>query len=335
MDQLNVVLFVVGALALGLGLISRLIRRIPISEPLVAVLLGVAIGPIGLGVVDLGGSGDGRRVLEEGARITLAIGLMAVALRLPVAELRAAWRSIALLICVLMPMMWLASGLLGWLLLGLPVLLAALLGAVLTPTDPVVASTIVVGDFAERRVPARLRRAVSAESGFNDGLTVPFVMAPLMMLGAAAGPGVGWWAALSVLWSVAGAVLIGIAAGYGAGRLLRLADERHSIERPSFLAYTLALSLGVLGGASALGAEGTLAVFVAGLAFDAAASNRERVAEERVQEAINRFFILPIFILLGAALPWRAGSAWDGRDRHWPSRCSSFAVCRRCWPPHA
>jgi sodium/hydrogen antiporter len=313
-DQLDVILLTVGALALALGLVSRLIRRVPLSEPLVAVALGVVIGPLGLGVVDLAAWGDERLLLEHGARVTLAIGLMAVALRLPVGELRASWLSIAVLVGLLMPLMWLATSAVSWLLVGLPLLMAVLLGAILTPTDPIVASTIVVGDFVERRVPLRLRRAISAESGFNDGLAVPFVLAPLVALGVAAPAATGLWPPLAIAWSVGGAVAVGLAIGYGAGRLLREADDRNTIEGPSFLAYTLGLTLLTLGVASVIGAEGILAVFVAGLAFDAAASNRERLAEERFQEAVNRFFILPIFILLGSALPWSewAERGWRG-----------------------
>jgi sodium/hydrogen antiporter len=304
-DDLNVGLLVVGALALALGLGSRIIRHLPLSEPLVAVAAGVVIGPAMVGVIDPAQWGDGRLILEEGARLTLAIGLMAVALRLPVPDLRASWRSIALLVGVLTPLMWLMSGLAIWLALGVPVLTAILIGAAVSPTDPIIASTIVTGRFAERRVPVRLRRIISAESGFNDGLAMPFVMAALLLLGATGAAGPGEWILVSIIWSVVGALLIGVGVGYLAGQLLRLAEEREAIEGSSFLAYTLALSLGVLGGAQLVGADGLLAVFVAGLAFDAAVSNRDRIAEERVQEATNRFFILPIFILLGISLPWQ------------------------------
>ncbi len=76
------------------------------------------------------------------------------------------------------------------------------------------------------------------------------------------------------------------------------------MEQTSFLAYTLALSLVVLGGAKLLGSDGILAVFVAGLALDRAVSEIDRAEEERVQEAVNRFFILPIFVLLGLTIPW-------------------------------
>lgn len=305
MHQLDAILLAVGLLAIGLGLVSRLVRTKPTSEPMVAVALGVVIGPAGFGFVDLQRWGDEPLILEQASRITLSLGLMAIALRLPFDELVASRRTVAILVGILMPMMWLASGALAWWLLGLPIAAAALLGAIVTPTDPIVASTIVIGDFVERRVPARLRRAILAESGFNDGLAAPFALLPLLLLGALPGPG-GAIGVVAVAWTVVGALVIGIAGGYAAGWLLREAEERNMVERSSFLAYALALSLGVLGGASLAGAEGLLAVFVAGLAFDRVVSNRDRVAEERITEAVGQFFILPVFVLFGAALPWAA-----------------------------
>lgn len=66
-----------------------------------------------------------------------------------------------------MPLMWLVSGLLTYLILGVPFLVAMLIGAIVTPTDPVVSSSILTGDAAEGNLPARLRHLISAESGYN------------------------------------------------------------------------------------------------------------------------------------------------------------------------
>ena len=61
-----------------------------------------------------------------------------------------------------MPLMWIVSGLLVYLILGLPFWVAVLIGAIITPTDPVVASSIVAGGVAERNLPSSLRCAISA-----------------------------------------------------------------------------------------------------------------------------------------------------------------------------
>ena len=70
------------------------------------------------------------------------------------------WRSLAVLLGLVMPLMWLASGAIAYLILGLPLLAALLVGAVITPTDPVVSSTIVTGEVAEKITPGtRVTRA--------------------------------------------------------------------------------------------------------------------------------------------------------------------------------
>jgi NhaP-type Na+/H+ or K+/H+ antiporter len=117
-----------------------------------------------------------------------------------------------------------------------------------------------------------------------------------------------------VLWEVGIATLFGTLLGYEAGRLLVWAEAKRTIEKTSFLAYTVALSLLVLGAAELIQTDSILAVFVAGVAFDMVVGGRERAEEEGVQEAVNQFFTLPFFTLLGLALPWDQWLAlgWPG-----------------------
>jgi len=335
--DLNVALAVVGGLVLVIGLFAGLMRRVPLSESLVALVVGVAVGPAGLGLIDPARWGRQEVILEQAARLTLAIGLMAVALRLPKAEPLRRLRSLATLLGLVMPLMWLSSGLLVYLIVGLPFALAMLVGAVVTPTDPVVASAIVTGKVAEENLPARVRHTISAESGFNDGLAYPFVLLPILLLTRPTGDALGHWLTRTVLWEMGMAVLFGALVGYGAGKLLHWAESRDFVEQTSFLAYTIALSLLALGAARLLGTDGLLAVFVAGIAFDIAVSGEERAGEERVQEAINHFFTLPIFVLLGAILPGGLGGGWAGGRRSWWGRsCCCVGSPRssrsaRCW----
>lgn len=103
---------------------------------------------------------------------------------------------------------------------------------------------------------------------------------------------------------VGGAIVLGLLAGYVAGQLLKWAERQKLIESTSFISYSLALSITVLGAAKLMGTDGVLAVFTAGLAFGQVIGGQQRAREDNVQEAINRFFTLPIFILLGLLLPW-------------------------------
>ena len=179
MEQLDAVLAVTGAVVVVAALLSKPIKKTVLQEPLVAMLVGIVVGPYVLGWLDVAQWGDQNAVLEQTSRVTLAIGLMGVALRLNRQSVWALWRPVVLLLSVGMAGMWLISaGLAGWF-LGLSFWTALLLGAVLTPTDPVVASSIVTGGLAKRNLPVRLRDAISLESGANDGLAYVLVMLPI------------------------------------------------------------------------------------------------------------------------------------------------------------
>lgn len=321
MDPLNIALLTVGLLVLVLGLLSEPLKRSLLSTPLVALVVGVLLGPAVTGLLDISEWGHDKTVLEQAARLTVAISLMGIALRLPRRYPLQNWRPLAVLLGPLMVAMWLASGLLVFLLLGLPFWAAMLVGAVITPTDPVVASSIVTGGTAERNLPSRLRHLLSGESGANDGLAYPLVFIAALMLEHPPGAALGEWALKVVLWEVGAAVAVGALAGYGAGWLLEKAEARETIGKTSFLAYTVALTLAVLGGAKLIGTDGVLAVFAAGLAFSLAVRESERGEEEQAQEAVNSFFTLPAFVLLGLALPW---GEW--LELGWPALALVLAV---------
>jgi NhaP-type Na+/H+ or K+/H+ antiporter len=304
MSSLNLALVAAGGLVLGLGLISGFLRQHPISDPIVALSVGVFLGPAMLGLLNISEWGEQTILLEETSRLSLAISLMGVALRLPKGYFKKHWRSLGLLLGLLMPLMWFCSGLLVYGFLDLPFWVALLVGAVVTPTDPIVATSIVTGRIAEKHLPKRLRYFLSAESGANDGLAYPIVLLPILVLTKPPASAVSQWLLHAILWEVGFAILFGAFLGYGAGWLLQRAEAKQTIDKRSFLSYTLALSLLTLGATRLLGSDGILAVFVAGLAFDYLICASERAEEERVQEAVDRFFTLPIFLLLGLALPW-------------------------------
>ncbi|QKT04978.1 cation:proton antiporter [Ectothiorhodospiraceae bacterium 2226] len=311
----------VGGIILVLGLFSSYIkRRTWISEPMLALAAGIALGPAWLDVLDPRAWGETTVLLEEVARFTLAIGLMGVALRLPPGYVVAHRRTQGVLLGLLMPLMWLVCALLIYVLLDTPWLVALLVAAAITPTDPIVATSIVTGRVAEQYLPARMRHALSAESGFNDGLGQLFVMLAVLLVLHGDGAWGTWFGRTLLLEVVLGALLGGLF-GWAAARLLHWAERLELIERTSFLAYTLALALLTLGVARLLQMDGIIAVFAAGAVFSALASGQERAAEESVQESVSQFFTLPIFAFMGLMLPWDAWAALG-----WPLVAATLAV---------
>lgn len=314
MRDLNAVLVIVGALVLLLGLISGFVHsRLPLSNPLLSLLAGVLLGPAGLDLLDPAEWGSPAVILQEAARLTLAIGLMATALRLPPRYFLDHWRLQAVVIGVLMPLMWGVAALLVYVWLGVPVIVALLVGAIITPTDPIVASSIVTSAAAKKMLPDRIRHMLSAESGANDGLAYALVALPILLLTVGREPAAAAWLTV-LLRDIGGAIVLGLLLGAGAGRLLTWGEARKLLEESSFLAFTVALALLVVGAAGLLGTSGVLAVFIAGLAFDNTVGGKERAEEAEVQEAVNQFFTLPIFALVGLVIPvqdWMA-LGWRG-----------------------
>jgi sodium/hydrogen antiporter len=299
--DLSIALF--GVIALVLGLLSRWLKQSFVSENTVALFLGIAIGPIGLNLINVGEWGNQETIIEYVTSIALAIALMEIALRLPKREFMHHLSSYALLLGALMPLMWIVTGLLVWLILDLPFWVSLLIGAILTPTDPIVASSVVTGPVAERLLPTRLRDTLWAESGANDGLAYPFVMLPILVLATSFSDSIGEWLYYTVLYEAGFAVVIGAAIGYGAARLLMWAEAQHTIESDMFKTFTLALSLTTLGITSLANTKGLLGVFVAGVIFHMVVGEHEDEEVEPLQGALDHFFTLPVFALIGITIP--------------------------------
>ena len=314
MHTFDLGLLIVAGGALVLGLLSRWLKLHGIPDAITLLLVGVAVGPVGFGWFIPDQWGQPMAVLEQVARLSLAIGLMGVALRLPKNYVVHHWRSLLLVLGLGMPFMWLTSSVLIQGIMGVSMTLALLLGAIITPTDPVVASSLITGPVADKTLPAYLRRIISGESGANDGLGFLFVMGASFPFidNASASLTVHL---LDILFSdVLSAIAMGIVIGYGAGFLLRKAEDHHLIEHSSILMFTTALAFSTLAAVELMGSNGILAVFVAGLAFDQQVDVNQRHEEEYVVEGYDRFFTSPVFLLLGLMIPWQAWMAlgWAG-----------------------
>ncbi|WP_100498383.1 cation:proton antiporter domain-containing protein [Geodermatophilus chilensis] len=302
---IDVLLLGAGVLALVVAALSGRLRRLPVSEPVLALGLGILLGPELLGVLTLPPLTEESAWLHTATRVLLAISVMAVALRYPFGDARARLRPVLLLLAVVMPVMALVTAGLAAAVLGVGLGTAALIGAALCPTDPVLASSVVTGDPAEEDLPERDRQVLSLESGANDGLALPLVLVALAVAGARPLAG----ALLESLWQVAGAVLVGVLTGWLGARALRAGEAHGSTDPAPRLLFTAVLALTVLGVGGLLHVDGILAVFVCGLVFSRVSTGADRTDDAPIDEAVNRFAVLPLFLALGVVLPW---SAWAG-----------------------
>jgi NhaP-type Na+/H+ or K+/H+ antiporter len=253
---------------------------------------------------------------------------MGAALRLPEGYVRRHWRELAVILGLGLPLMCLSTSGLAYLTLSVPLLTALLIGSVLAPTDPVLADSIIAGKTAEENVPSRMRSSITAESGANDGLALLIVMIPILLLTKSPGDAVAHWLTVTLPWQVLAAIVIGAVLGWLASHALVWAYAQPFSERVSALTVSVALALTSVACVHLIGSSGILAAFVAGLLFKRSLASVEDPNHEHVQEAIGRFFDLPVFILFGLSVPWR-----DWMNLDWTAWVFVLAVLLLRRPP--
>ena len=297
------VLMTVSLLMVVSGLLVIKIERWYLTEPMVAMLLGALLSSYGLELVDTQAWGDTNRFLKLAAMLTISMSLMSAAYQLPRNYLIDYKKTQTVILLLIMPLMFALSGILAYWTLDLPLALAFLVGAVITPTDPVVSATIVSGKFAEKYLPDSIRQAITFESAANDGLAYPLVMMMLFILGYYDADSTWEWLLRAVGWETIGATAMGLALGYGLGRALHLAHQREWMNDETLLSFTVAFGFLVLSLVEVMQANGILAVFAGGFMVLRSVSQREELKESRVQEMMERLFTIPIFFLFGLFLP--------------------------------
>eukprot|EP00897_Mesotaenium_endlicherianum_P005313 jgi/Mesen1/480/ME000101S10699 len=315
---LHLTVGIAGTLIMVYTFTQRLLKeRFLISEVLAATVVGILVGPYVGSIFVPAAIGDSTgthfQVLQEVSRLVVAVQLVSAGLGLPRLYVEKRWRSLLVMLLPIMLTTWMLSFVLTVLFLGggggvgFTTLQCLLIAACLTPTDPVLASTVLQGRFAEQHLPAPLRCLLQAEAGANDGIALPYVMLSIILImpSQSLGQDLFSWFTEVWLYEVLLAVVVGVAYGLLA-RVLETAAVRYNlIDEPSFLAHVIGLALGAVGLVRSIGSSGVLAVFVATIAF----SSREPTAEESRYDAINGIeLILTItyFIYFGAYLPFRA-----------------------------
>jgi NhaP-type Na+/H+ or K+/H+ antiporter len=255
---------IVGVLLVAMALSRSVLARLPLSTAMLYLGAGFALGPYGVGLFHLD-IYEQSAVWERVTEIAVLVSLFAAGLKLrtPLHDRR--WILPFRLATLSMTVTVGLVTLLGVFAMGLPVGAAVLLGAILAPTDPVLASDVQVTHAADRD---RLRFGLTGEAGLNDGTAFPFVMLGLGLLGLHEMGEMGWrWLAVDLVWAVASGLVVGAVLGTLVGRLVLHLRRVHqeAVGLDDFLALGLiALAYGV---ALLVHGYGFLAVFAAGLAL--------------------------------------------------------------------
>jgi len=245
---------------------------------------------------------EDARLIERLSEFAIVVALFSAGLRLDRPLSWGRWRSTTLLIVIVMPLTIAAVALLASTMMGLSLGAAVILGAVLAPTDPVLASDVQVGPPGETEEP-ETHFALTSEAGLNDGLAFPFVFLGVFI---AVEGGTGWvaeWAIADVGYAITAGVAIGAIAGWWLAAAAAHLRQRGWLLSEFDAWLAVAAVLAVYGLAELAGAYGFLAAFAGGLAF----RRQERRAEhhDRVHSGaviVEKLTELALVLLLGSTV---------------------------------
>lgn len=296
--------FFISAVILITGALHKKMEDIFLTEPLIALIVGIALGPDVSNVLKISDKTEELKILKIACEFTMAMALMATALRVPDNFYRKNISTQTTIVILGMVLMWLSSSfLLYWILEDFSVVECLLLGAIVTPTDPVVASTIVTGKKAKKYLPSSIRNSLSFESGSNDGLAFPIVLLSLFLVNSSDFP-FNKWFTQTLLYETILCAFIAYVVGILAGKLMHAAHKKGFMNEKTLLPFSLGLAFLLLGGLNVLKMNGIIGVFIGGLSFAKYVSGNEDLQEERVQESMERIFTIPAFFIFGMILPW-------------------------------
>ena len=277
------------------GVVSRRLESSPLTGPMIFAAFGLVIGGAVLGIADLD---FGHGFIHGLAEVTLVLVLFSDAARIDLRVVRRDHDLPVRMLLLGMPLIIVFGAVLGLALpLGLGLWEAALLAAILAPTDAALGQSVVASPL----VPARIRQALNIESGLNDGIALPLVLLFACFASLAHDTGGDRnWVVFGTLQITLGP-LVGAAVGWAAARLIDGAAKAGwmavSYEGPAVLGVALL----AFAGAEIVGGNGFISAFVAGMVFGSQVRERCGFLFE-FAEAEGHLLTLLTFLVFGAAI---------------------------------
>ncbi len=300
MENFETYLLILGLLLAAGSLLSGLAHRSILSLAILFLVAGIILGDQVTGVLELDATSE---LVKRVTEVTLILILFVDGMEVEAGMLRRSWHVPLRSLLIAMP---LTAGLIaaaGVTLLALSWKQALLLGALLSPTDPVLTSSVITNT----KIPLRVRHSLNLESGFNDGLALPAVLIFATALGGA-GTAEAWWRFLAR--DLLTGASVGVAGALIAVWLLRPFRGRLEIIPHYRSLYAFGVALTLYGAARYLGGNGFIAVFLGGIVI-ASQMRGQTATFERFSRDASEVFKAATFVIFGSLLA--AGSlAADG-----------------------
>ncbi|WP_211096939.1 cation:proton antiporter [Neolewinella litorea] len=306
-------LLLAGLALLGTFILPSLIRNQMVSLPIIYVAFGFVVFslPLELPLMNPEDARLDRRLMEYITEFIVIVSLAATGLKLDRTPSFKNWSAGFYLLGIAMPLTIAAVAFLGWWWVGLAPASAILLGAVLSPTDPVLAANVQVGPPNEDAPEDEVRFGLTLEAGLNDGLAFPFVYLAITLVDAqSVGTALMQWAWWDFGYRVGMGALMGYAIGKGMAYIFfkfkdKMAEVRETEIEEGF--FVLAATLLTYSLTEIVEGYGFLAVFVASVAsrrirHDDAAKEAEKesyAAADQVEQAVLGIFLIAFGGIIG------------------------------------
>lgn len=303
------------------ALFINLIRNtLHLSEPPIATLYGILLGPLLFNILSPISTPshpsptDNDNFTQELTRLILSIQCFAVGIQLPAHWFLDRWHYMSIF-SFLVPVMsysWLIASVFAYYIFNISWPTALIIGACLSPTDPVLAASVLSDDahFSRHRVPKRLRNVLSAESACNDGASFPFLYVGLAIFETrSAGEAVKQWFLVTVLYQCVLGLVLGFLIGRAANHLLRFSERRGYVSQSSLVAFYLLLAVFSAGVGSTLGSDDFLVAFGAGIGFAHdgwfGRKTNEVQGEIPFRNIVDLVLDSSMFVYFGSMIPWK------------------------------
>ncbi|AFZ18564.1 NhaP-type Na+(K+)/H+ antiporter [Allocoleopsis franciscana PCC 7113] len=292
-------LLVIGLLLLGVTLGSGWISRLPLSYALIYLVVGIFLGPYGVKLIQLRPDAE---FLERLTELVVIISVFGCGLKMNRPFKLWAWQTTARLIGFLMPISIFAIAAFCHWLMGFDWGAAVLLGAILAPTDPVLASEVQLANVKDQD---ELRFGLTSEGGLNDALAFPFVYFGIYWLKDS-----NWdnwfkqWVAVDLVWAIASGIVMGILVAKAIVWVDKQVQRFREVDNlmEDFVALSTILLTYSL--TELVNGYGFLAVFVAGVTVQASYYHnpKKRIAQLEFTERVEKLLEVGTILILGSLL---------------------------------
>jgi len=310
-NSVTVVLFLLTAFVILFSYISYFVKeRLFLSEPLVATLVGILVGPKVLNWINPSKWTDEIHHLTfEISQAIILIQIIMAVIQTPKNFFKHHWKGLATLWGPVSIYMWVITGLIFKFGLGIDYWPAFILSSCTTPTDPVLANSIVSGRFATLHIPINIRYVLSAESAGNDGVAYPlFLLAFLFHTQGDVSifKNIFQWLGEVIGYSVILAVITGSAIGYCSKYVFKFCLKKKLMDKPSFMAFLVCLALCTGAICDFFTISNYIAVCCAGVVIAWDDFFASESANTHAQEVLDMLMNWAFFIFFGSSINWSA-----------------------------